>query len=173
MRFTDFLRTTVLLFGGAATALAVVSIAGAGSRDDPALVYLAVGWWAASALIGLWLGRRPEVTAGIGRLLSGARATTTMPGLEPGAILFNRLWALAVFTVLAGGVAFLLPQVPAIGTGYALIVALAWRKQSRAVEAIEMRDGVQFHVERTSPFKPTKLIRTPGLRKIDPLYERA
>ena len=173
MRFTDFLRTAVLLFGGAATALAVVSIAGAGSRDEPGLVYLAVGWWGAAALIGLWLGRRLEVTTGIGRLLAGARAATSMPELEPGTILFNRLWALAVFTLLSGGVAFLAPQIPAIACGYALIVALAWRKQARAVEAIEMRDGVQFHVERTSPFKPTRLIRTAGLRKIDPLYERA
>ncbi|MEX2193705.1 MAG: hypothetical protein WD844_00330 [Thermoleophilaceae bacterium] len=173
MRFIDFLRTTVLLFGGAATALATVSIAGAGARDDPALVYVAVGWWGTAALIGLWIGRRREVTAGIGRLLSNARAATAMPELEPGTILFNRLWALAVFTVLSGGLAFLAPQVPAIATGYALIVALAWRKQSRAVEAIEMRDGVQFHVDRTSPFKPTRLIRTAGLRKIDPLYERA
>lgn len=173
MRFTDFLRTTVLLFGGAATALAAVSIAGAGAKDDPTLVYVAVGWWGTAALIGLWIGRRREVTAGIGRLLSTARPATSMPEFEPGTILFNRLWALAVFTILSGGVAFLLPQVPAIATGYALIVALAWRKQSRAVEAVEMRDGVQFHVERTSPFKPTRLIRTAGLRKIDPLYERA
>src|SRR5690606_8492229 len=130
------------------------------------------GWWAAAAAIGLWLGRRRAVTAGIGRLLSSARTATAMPEVEPGAILFNRLWALAVFTLLTGGVAFLLPQIPAIAPGYALIVALARRKQAAAVEAIELRDGVQFHVERTSPFKPTRLIRTAGLRKIDPLYER-
>jgi hypothetical protein len=35
-----------------------------------------------------------------------------------------------------------------------------------------MRDGVQFHVERTSPFKPTRLLRTAGLRKLDPQFER-
>lgn len=173
MRFTDFLRTSVVLFGGAATALAAVSVAGAGTRDEPGVVYVAVAWWGISAVIGLWIGRRREVTAGIGRLLASSRPATAMPEFEPGAILFNRLWALAVFTVLSGGVAFLLPQVPAIATGYALIVALAWRKQSGAVEAVEMRDGVQFHVERTSPFKPTRLVRTAGLRKIDPLYERA
>lgn len=172
MRFTDFLRTAVLLFAGAATALAAASIVGAGSRDDPTLVYVAVAWWAVAALVGLWIGRRQEVTEGIGRLLSTARAASAMPEVEPGTILFNRLWALAVFTLLSGGVAFLLPQVPAIASGYALIVALAWRNQSRAVEAIEMRDGVQFHVERTSPFKPTRLIRTAGLRKLAPRYER-
>lgn len=172
MRFTDFLRTAVLLFGGAATALAVVSVVGAGNEDDSTLVYVAVGWWGAAALIGLWIGRRREVTDGIGRLLSTARAATTMPELEPGTILFNRLWALAVFTIASGAVAFVLPQVPAIGTGYALIVALAWRKQAAAVEAVEMRDGVQFHVERTSPFKPTRLVRTSGLRRIEPTQAR-
>lgn len=172
MRFTDFLRTAVLLFGGSATALAVVAIAGASSRDDPALLYVAVGWWAVAAAIGLWIGRRRAVTQGIARLLSNARAATAMPESEPGTILFNRLWPLAAFTLLAGGVAFLVPQVPAIAAGYALILALAWRKQAAAVEAIELRDGVQFHVERTSPFKPTRLVRTAGLRKVDPLYER-
>ena len=34
MPFTDFLRTTVLLSSGAATALAVVAIAGARADDD-------------------------------------------------------------------------------------------------------------------------------------------
>ena len=167
MRLVDFLRTTVLLCGGAATALAVVALAGANAKDDVTLVYVAAGWWTVSAAIGLWLGRRREVTEGIGRLLASARAATTMPELEPGTILFNRLWPLFVITLASGAVAFLVPQVPAIATGYALIVALAWRKQSSAVEAIEMRDGVQFHVEHTSPFKPTRLLRTAGLRKFE------
>lgn len=172
MRLTDFLRTAVLLFGGAATALAIVSIAGANAKDDVTLVYVAGAWWGISALVGLWLGRRRAVTEGIGRLLASARAATHMPELEPGTIIFNRLWPLFVVTLGSGTVAFLLPQVPAIATGYALIVALAWRKQSSAVEAIEMRDGVQFHVERTSPFRPTQLLRTAGLRKLDPQFER-
>lgn len=172
MRLTDFLRTSVLLFGAAATALAVVSVAGADNRDDQVLVYIAVGWWALSALIGLWIGRRREVSEGIGRLLASARAATTLPEQEPGAVIVNRLWPLFLVTLAAGAVAFLLPQVPAIATGYALLVALAWRRQSSAVEAIEMRDGVQFHVERTSPFRPTRLVRTAGLRKIDPEFAR-
>src|SRR3954447_20263884 len=59
MRFRDFLRVAVLLFGGAATALAVVSIAGASRNDDRALLYVALGWWVVAAGIGLWLGRPP------------------------------------------------------------------------------------------------------------------
>jgi 4-amino-4-deoxy-L-arabinose transferase-like glycosyltransferase len=169
MRFVDFLRNAVLLFGASASVLAAVAIAGARARDDRVLLYVALAWWVLAALAGLWIGRRREASAGTARLLRGARGATSLPELEPGAVLFNRLWALALFTVVAGGVAFLIPQVPAIGAGYALCIALAWRKQSAAVEAIEGRDGVQFHVERTSPFKPTQLVRTAGFRKIEPV----
>lgn len=172
MRFTDFLRTAVLLFGGAATALAAVAIAGAGADDDRALIYFALGWWLVAAAIGGWLGRPEAVAAGLARLMASARSSPMLPELEPGAVLFNRLWALAVFTVVTGGLAFLLPQVPAVAAGYVLIIALAWRKQAPAVAAVEERDGVRFYVEPTSPFKPTSLIRTPWLRRIEPVEER-
>jgi hypothetical protein len=168
--FTDFLRTTVLLCSGAATALAVVSIAGARADDDTTLLYVAVGWWGAAALIGLWLGRRGDVTAGIGRLLSSSRATQTLPELQPGGVIFNRLWLLLALTLVSGAVAFLIPQVPAIAAGYCLLLALAWRRQSSAVEAIEQRDGVRFWVEVGSPFKPTQLVRTPGFRRNEPAH---
>jgi hypothetical protein len=168
--FTDFLKATVLLCAGAATALAVVSIAGAQSDDDTTLLYVAVGWWVAAALIGLWLGRQADVTDGIGRLLASARATQTLPPVQPGTVVFNRLWALLLVTIASGAVAFLLPQVPAIAAGYALLVALAWRRQSRAVEAVEQRDGVRFWVEPSSPFRPTQLVRTPGFRKNEPAH---
>lgn len=172
MRFTDFLRTSVLLFAGAATALAAVSIAGAQSHDDTTLLYVAVGWWIAAAIAGLWIGRRPETTYGIGRLLANARHSPTLPELDPGRTIVNRLWPLIIVIAAAAGIAFLLPQVPAIGAGYALLVALAWRKQARAVAAIEDRDGVRFYVERTSPLKPTQLLRTPWMRRIEPTDQR-
>jgi hypothetical protein len=89
-----------------------------------------------------------------------------LPEPEPGAILFNRLWALALFTIVPGALAFLVPQVPAIAAGYAIILALIWRHQARAVAAIEERDGVRFYIEHGSAFAPTKLIRTPGFRKV-------
>jgi hypothetical protein len=168
VRFGDFLRTAVLLFGAAATACAVVASAGARADDNDSVLYLALGWWAAAALVGLWLGRRRETTEGIGRLLADARTTPLLPELEPGTVLFNRLWAFGFMTVIAGALAFLFPQVPAIWTGFTLLVGLAWRKQSMAVLAIEERDGVRFYVERVSPFKPTRLLRTPGFRKNEP-----
>src|SRR3954447_14002822 len=172
MRFTDFLRVAVLLFAGAATALAAVSIAGAQSNDDTTLLYVAVSWWAIAAVAGMVIGRRPETSQGIGRLLADARHSPTLPEQEPGRTMFNRLWPLLVVIAAAAGIAFLIPQVPAIGAGYAVLVALGWRKQARAVAAIEDRDGVRFYVERSKPLGPTKLVRTPWLRRIEPTDTR-
>jgi len=168
VRFGDFLRTSVLLFGAAATACAIVAVAGARAKDDNTVLYLAVGWWVAAAVLGLWFGRRREAMEGIARLLSDARTTPLLPELEPGTVLFNRLWSFGIVTVIAGALAFLVPQIPAIWTGFTLLVGLAWRKQPAAVLAIEERDGVRFYIERVSPFKPTRLLRTPGFRKNEP-----
>jgi hypothetical protein len=168
MRFREFLRVSVLLSGAAASALAVVSVVGAARADDDLLLLVALGWWAVAAAAGLWLGRRLAATPGIGRLLAAARATNTLPELEPGAVLFNRLWPLAVLTVAAGAIGAFIPQVPAVATGYALLVALWWRRQPAAVQAIEDRDGVQFWFDRSSPFGAPRLLRLPGLRKIAP-----
>jgi hypothetical protein len=164
VRFPEFLRTAVLLFAGAATVLASVALVGADQNDDAVLVYVALGWWVLAAIAGLWVGRRAGPTQGIARMMAKAKNMQALPEEEPGTILFNRLWSLAVFALVAGALAFLVPQVPAIGAGYLLILALAWRKQSAAVAAIEGRDGVRFYVEHTSPFRPTQLLRTPGFR---------
>ncbi len=156
----------MLLFGASATALAVVAIAGADADGNLTLIFVAVGWWAVAAVAGAWLGRSESTSAGISRLIASARSTTALPELEPGTILFNRLWTLAAFTIVSGALAFLFPQVPATAVGFPLIAALAWRRQVGAVIAVEERDGVRFWVERTSPFKPTRLIRTPGFRRM-------
>jgi hypothetical protein len=168
VRFRDFLRVSVLIYGGAATALAIVSVVGATREDDNTLVYVAAVWWCVAVLAGLWLGRRPETTEGIGRLLAEARTTNSLPELEPGAVMFNRLWPVALATVLAGGVGFFFAQVPVVATGFFLLVALLWRRQSSAVAAIEGRDGVEFWFDKSSPFGPPKLLRLPGLRRVEP-----
>jgi hypothetical protein len=168
VRFRDFLRVSVLIYGGAATALAVVSVVGATRADTNTLVYVAAIWWCLAGLAGLWLGRQPQTTEGIARLLAEARKTNSLPQLEPGAVMFNRLWPVAVTTVLAGAVGFFVPQVPVVATGFFLLVALMWRRQSSAVAAIEGRDGVEFWFDRTSPLGAPKLLRLPGLRRIEP-----
>jgi hypothetical protein len=169
VRFREFLRVSVLIYAAAATALAVVSVVGATREETTTLVYVAAVWWCVAVLAGLWIGRRPETTEGIGGLLAAARTTNSLPELEPAAILFNRLWPVAVVTVLAGAIGFFFAQVPVVATGFFLLVALLWRRQSSAVEAIEGRDGVEFWFDRTSPFGPPKLLRLPGLRRIEPV----
>ena len=168
MRFRDFLRVSVLLYGAAATALAIVSVVGATRADENTLVYVAAVWWCMAILAGLWLGRLPETTEGIARTLAEARRTNSLPELEPGAVMFNRLWPLAVVTVLAIALGFFFPQVPVVATGFFLLVALLWRRQSSAVAAIEGRDGVEFWFDKSSPLGAPKLLRLPGMRRIEP-----
>jgi hypothetical protein len=168
VRFVDFLKTTVLLSAGAATALAAVTVLAAAAAANTGVVPLAAGWWVLAALIGLRLGRRAETNPPIARLLAAAKATKTLPEHHPGAILINRLWPLLLCTLLAGGLAFLAPQIPGIGAGFAIVWALAWRRQDGAVAAIEERDGVRFYVRRTSPVRPMALERAPGFKALRP-----
>jgi hypothetical protein len=169
VRFVDFLRTTVLLSAAAATALAAVTVlattAGSVSRY---LLPIAVAWWLIAAVLGLSLGRRAETNPPIARLLAGARASRTLPEHHPNAIILNRLWPLLLFTLLSAGLAFLAPQIPGIACGFAIIWALAWRRQDAAVAAIEERDGAAFYVQRTSPVRPMSLLRTPGFSAARP-----
>ncbi|MGI8429199.1 MAG: hypothetical protein ACR2OB_07825 [Solirubrobacteraceae bacterium] len=164
MRFADFLRTTVLISAAAASALAAATVAGAAGTGDDLIVPVVAAWWVIAAVIGAWIGRRAGTSTSIGLLLSSARTQTSLPEVNPGRTLLNRLWPLLVSTLGAGALAFILPQVPAIATGFAIIWALAWRRQAAAVTAIEERDGARFYLEPTSPVKPIKLVRTPGFR---------
>jgi len=154
----------VLLSAGAATALAVVTVLAGASSSDQTLVLVAAGWWLVATAIGLRLGRRAATSPPIARLLAGAQASTSLPEQHPAAILLNRLWPLLLFTLLAGGLAFLAPQIPGIAAGFAIMWALAWRRQDAAVAAIEERDGASFYVRRTSPLRPMSLLRTPGFK---------
>jgi hypothetical protein len=164
VRFADFLRVTVLISAAAASALAAVTVAGAASNDDGLVVPVAAAWWIVAAAIGIWLGRTGETSSSIASLLASARTQSTLPEVHPGRTVLNRLWPLLLSTIGAGALAFVLPQVPAVATGFAIIWALAWRRQSSAVSAIEERDGARFYVVRTSPLRPIRLVRTPGFR---------
>jgi hypothetical protein len=164
VRFSDFLKTTVLLSAAAASALAAVTLVGALDAGDDLVVPVAAGWWLVAAAIGIWMGRRAETSPPIATLLASARMQASLPEVNPSRTILNRLWALFVSTIGAGALAFVLPQVPAVATGFAVIWALAWRRQASAVTAIEERDGARFYVVRTSPLKPIQLVRTPGFR---------
>jgi hypothetical protein len=164
VRFADFLRTTVLISAASASVLAAVTLAGAAGANDDLVVPVAAGWWVLAGLIGSWFGRRGETSPPIASLLASARTQTSLPEVNPGRTVLNRLWPLLLCTVGAGVLGFVLPQVPAIATGFAIIWSLAWRRQASAVTAIEERDGARFYVAQTSPLNAIKLVRTPGFR---------
>ncbi len=154
-----------MLSAGAATMLAIVTVLGATRDADSTLVLVGAGWWLTAALTGSYVGRRDHVSHPIGRVLADAHAATMMPEHRPGAVVFNRLWPLLLSTVAAAIVGIFIPQVPMVAGGFAIIWALAWRRQDAAVLAIEERDGSTFYVERTSPVRPIRLVRTPGFRR--------
>jgi hypothetical protein len=162
VRFGDFLKATVLLSAACATLLATLTVLGITREDDRTIIYVTAAWWLLAVLIGLSLGRRAETSPPIARLLAGARSETSLPELQPGTTMVNRLWPLLLSTIGAAALAFVEPQVASVAAGFTIIWALAWRNQERAVLAIEERDGVRFYVDRTSPFSPIRLIRTPG-----------
>lgn len=167
MRFVDFLRAAVLLCAGSATALAAVTVLAARAESDDTLVFVVAAWWVVASAIGVRLGRRAETNSPIARLLAAAKSSTSLPEQNPGNTLLNRLWPLLLSTVLALGLGLIAPQVPGIACGFAIVGALAWRRQEAAVTAIEDRDGVAFYVEPTSPLRPMKLVRAPGFRRSD------
>ena len=163
MRFVDFLKATVLLSAGSATLLAALTVARAGLTEDSGPMDVAVGWWLVAALIGTWLGRRNAASPPIARLLADARMQASLPEIRPGLTLLNRLWPLLFSTLGAALLGIFIPQVSAVAAGFAIIWALAWRRQEAAVSAIEERDGFRFYIDKTPPLSPIRLIRTPGL----------
>ena len=153
-----------MLMAAEATALAAVTVAAA--AGDTTTIVFALAWWTLAAMIGISLGRGNETTRAIGRLLADAHSTDTLPEIRPAAVMLNRLWLVALSTVVAAGLSWLVPQFSAVVAGGAILIALAWRKQERAVTAIEERDGVRYYVVPSSPFRAIELVRTTGLRRL-------
>jgi hypothetical protein len=163
--FVDLLRMTVLLAGGGGTALAAVTVVSANADGDTRTLLVAAVWWTAAVAIGLILGRPRRAAEAMRPPLAAARMSVTLPDANPGRAALGRLWPVAAFIVVAGVAGVFFPGVAAVGTGFAIAVALSLRAWERAVTAIEDRDGVRFHVEPGSPFEPVSLVRTPGLRQ--------
>jgi hypothetical protein len=163
MLFVDLLRLTVLLIGGSATALGAVTVVAAKLEADDATLIFAGAWWVLAVVLGIFLGASSRAGEAMARALASARTATSLPTESAGRIALLRLWPIAAFSLVVGGLAWLFPQVAAVGAGFAILNALAWRNRERAVTAIEERDGVRFYVEPSSALEPIKLIRTPGL----------
>lgn len=164
MPYTDLLRITVLLTAAEATVLGAITAIAAGRDNDMTTMLVAAVWWLAALAIGFHLGRPQRAADGVRDALASARTATSLPDETPARIAVGRLWPIGLITVAAGALGIFLPGVAAIGAGYALLVALAWRTREAAVLGIEHRDGVKFYVVPNSALRPIELVRTPGLR---------
>ena len=155
--------------------LGAVSVLAADAEGDTTLLGVALGWWAHRGgrrrLDGpgrAALGRdRPPARRRPARTRAAARGRSRADGAEPPvaarpAHARGRRPRARAAAGARGGHG--LPPHPRAGAG---------GPQARAVTAIEDRDGVRFYMERTSPLRPTRLVRAPGLRKLDPGLERA
>jgi hypothetical protein len=164
MPYTDLLRATVFLTGAEATALGAISAISVGREPDGTTVIVALAWWAIALILGFWMGRPERAREDMRDPLSRARMATSLPSQSPARIAIQRLWPILLTAIVAGGLGLFFPGVAIIGTGYALIVSLAWHTREAAVQAIEERDGVRFFVVPSNALKPIQLVRTPGLR---------
>jgi hypothetical protein len=161
--YTDLLRLTVFLAAGEATILAAITVLAAGREDDTTALIVALGWWTVAVIAGLRLGSPRRAAEGVRDALARARTATSLPQESDARLAIGRLWPIAVTAVIAGGLGIFLPGVAAIGAGWALLVALAWRTREAAVLGVEDRDGVRFYVQPGSALQPIDLVRTPGL----------
>jgi hypothetical protein len=166
--FAELLRATVFLTAGGATALGAVAVLGVADAENTTILLVGAAWWVVAAWIGISLGGAERSAQAMRETLANARTvTTTSPGVSmstPGRVAWGRLWPILAAVGLAGAIGVIFPEVAVVGSGYALLVSLAWRNREPAVLAIEGRDGVRFLVESASAFKPVKLVRTPGFR---------
>jgi hypothetical protein len=162
--YTELLRFTVVVTAAEATLLAIVSVFAIGSEPSDTTLILGFAWWLIAIIIGFFLGRPERAREDMRDPLARAKMATSLPSESPGRIALQRLWPIAVVTVLAGGLGVFFAPIAIIGTGYALIVSLAWHTREAAVQAIEERDGVRFFVVPGHTFRPIELVRTPGLR---------
>ncbi|MFY9488136.1 MAG: hypothetical protein WAP35_05515 [Solirubrobacterales bacterium] len=163
MRFSEYLRTTVLLLGATALGLLVISVGAIMREGDAVLLIFTLVWIVASVAIGAWLGRGSSGMESIRTLLSRSRPEPVFPKIEPGAVLMSRLWPVLAIAVIAGIGSMWIPTIAIVTAGYGLIWSLAWRKQALAVEAIEERDSVHFWIVKTSVLTQPKLVRVPGM----------
>jgi hypothetical protein len=163
MPFSELLRITVLLVAGVATALAALAVLVIQTEDSTFAAIFAGGWWLIATIVGLVLGTSARAAEALAPALRGARTATSLPPESDTRIAFMRLWPIGAFAIVCGVGGVLFPQIAAIGAGYALLIALLWRRREGAVRAIEDRDGVRFYVEPSSALEPIRLVRTPGL----------
>jgi hypothetical protein len=162
--YTDLLRVSVFVTAAEATVLGAITAVAANREGETLIVLVAAGWWLVALLIGFYLSRPHRAAEDVRDALARARTATSLPQESPARIALTRLWPIALSAIAAGVLGIFWPGVAAVGTGYALIVSLAWHTREAAVLGIEQRDGVKFYVVPTPALRPVELVRTPGLR---------
>lgn len=163
MRYCDYLHSCVLMIGSAALALILISAGSLAATGSRMLISLSIAWLVICVIWGLWIGRGASVQESVRTLLSKSRPEPIFPKIEPPAVLLSRLWPVLAITLVAAISSYWFPQLAVAAAGYGLLWALAWRKQSDAVLAIEERDAVHFWIVRSSPVRPPKLVRVPAM----------
>jgi hypothetical protein len=164
MPYTDLLRVSVFVTAAEATVLGAITAVAANRQGDETIVFFAAGWWLVALAIGVYLGRPARAADDVRAPLARARTATSLPQETPARIAVSRLWPIGLSAIAAGVLGIFWPGVAAVGTGYALIVSLAWHTREAAVLGVESRDGVKFYVVPNSALQPVELVRTPGLR---------
>jgi hypothetical protein len=168
MLFSELMRVTVLLVAGVATALGALSVLLAQRDLSTFMLVVAGAWWAIATVAGLAYGSSARAAEAIAPALASARTATSLPPESPAQIALSRLWPIGAFAIVCGIGGIVATQIAAIGAGYAILIALAWRRREAAVRAVEDRDGVRFYVEPSSALEPVRLLRTPGLYRDRP-----
>lgn len=163
MRYSDYLRASVLLVGSFSLGLIFVSGSSLARAGSTSTAVAGAIWLAVAILIGLWMGRRDQVMESIRTVLSRSRPEPVFPLIEPVPVLLGRLWPMLVVGLLAAILTLWFVQLAIAAAGYGLLWSLAWRRQAMAVEAIEDRDAVHFWIVRSSPWHPPKLVRVPAM----------
>lgn len=172
MTYSDLLRVTVLLSAAVATALGTVAVILIGRDPEPLAAIVGGAWWLIAALAGFVVGRSSDPSPDLTRVLAGARMATSLPSQGETRIALIRLWPIVAFGFVCAVAAWFWPQVAAIGAGFGIFIALAWRRREAAVQAIEDRDGVRFYVDPTPAHTPLRLTRTPGLYRDRPPHPK-
>ena len=165
MPYTDLLRVTVLLCAAPRRRRSGRSRPSrpAATTTRPILI-VGAAWWLAGDRSSASTSGRPDARRRRrARRARPARTATSLPAETPQRIALGRLWPIGLTAIVAGALGIFFPGVAAIGAGYALLVALAWRTREAAVLGIEERDGVRFYVVPGSALRPIELVRTPGL----------
>lgn len=163
MRYCDYLHGCVVLVGSAAAALILIAAASLAWFAGTTLIICSIAWLVICVLWGLWLGRADAVQEPVRQLLSHSRPEPIFPQIEPAAVLLGRLWPVLAITLVAAISTYWIPHLCVAAAGYGVLWALAWRKQSGAVLAIEERDLVHFWIVKSPSMRPPKLVRVPAM----------